>query len=103
MFALVAGAYAQHPDATAEVLRSDSVVGPDSYTYDYKTSNGIEGKAAGQLKTINNEMGIVSQGEFGWTSPEGEQIRMTYVADENGTFIHNQLNPILISRSLKKN
>lgn len=30
-------------DATAETLRSDSVVNPDSFEYAYETSNGIRG------------------------------------------------------------
>lgn len=36
-------AAAQSPDAQAEVLRSDSTVNIDSFSYAYETSNGISG------------------------------------------------------------
>lgn len=66
MFALVAGAYAQHDSAHAEVVRSESVVNPDSYKYNFETSQGIVGGASGQLKQVGSESALVSQGEFGW-------------------------------------
>lgn len=74
----------QHADAVAETLRADSVVNPDSFQYAYETSNGIAAKEAGQLKQIGTESGIVTQGEYTYTAPDGQQIRVTYVADENG-------------------
>lgn len=85
MFAFVAVAAAQHSDMTAETLRSDSVVLPDSFQYTYETSNGIKASASGQLKEFNkDEKAVVEQGEFGYTSPDGTPIHITYVADENG-------------------
>lgn len=66
MFALVAGAYAQHDDVHAEVVRSESMVHPDSFNYAYETSHGIKGSAAGQLKQVGSDSALVSQGEFGW-------------------------------------
>lgn len=72
------------PDAQAQVLRSDSVVNPDSFQYAYETSNGISGQEAGQLKQIGQEAAIVSQGQFSYTSPEGQPIQLSYIADENG-------------------
>ncbi|XP_055320745.1 cuticle protein CP14.6-like [Sitodiplosis mosellana] len=84
LFALVVGAYAQHPDASAQVLRNDAVVNPDSFNYAYETSNGIAAKEQGQLKQIGSESGIAAQGDFGYTSPEGEKIQLSYIADENG-------------------
>lgn len=71
-------------DASAQVLRSESAVNPDSYQYAYETSNGIQGQEQGQLKQIGSESAIVSQGQFGWTSPEGTPVQLTFVADENG-------------------
>lgn len=67
MFAVAAVAYAQHPDMRAEIVRSESVVNPDNYKYVYETTNGIVGKATGELKQISkDESGVVSHGEFGW-------------------------------------
>lgn len=86
LFAVIAVAYAQSPDATAETLRNEAVVNPDSFNYAYETSNGINAKSEGQLKQIGGEQGITAQGSYGYTSPEGEKIELSYVADENGKF-----------------
>lgn len=71
-------------DAAAQVLRSDAVVNPDSFQYNYETSNGIVAQEAGQLKQIGQEAAIASQGQFGYTAPDGTPIQLTYIADENG-------------------
>ncbi|XP_055320733.1 larval cuticle protein 65Ag1-like [Sitodiplosis mosellana] len=83
-FAVVAVAYAQHPDAQAETLRNEAVVNTDSFNYAYETSNGIAAKEQGQLKQIGSESGIAAQGDYSYTSPEGEKIQLSYIADENG-------------------
>lgn len=84
MFAIIAVAAAQSPDALAQVLRSDSTVNTDSFQYAYETSNGISAQEQGQLKQIGAEAGIATQGQFSYTSPEGQQILVSFVADENG-------------------
>lgn len=83
--AFVAVAAAVEDDKNAQVLRSDSRVGADSYEYAYETSNGINGQASGQLKNFGPEQdAVVSNGAFGWVDPEGHKWTLTYVADENG-------------------
>ncbi|XP_031626297.1 cuticle protein AMP1A-like [Contarinia nasturtii] len=72
------------PDASAQVLRSDSTVNTDSFQYAYETSNGIQGQEQGQLKQIGPESAIVSQGQFAWTAPDGTPIQISFIADENG-------------------
>lgn len=71
-------------DATAETLKSDSAVNPDSFQYNYETSNGIRAQESGQLKQIGEESGIVQQGDFSYKTPDGQEIKVTYIADENG-------------------
>ncbi|XP_031640901.1 cuticle protein CP14.6-like [Contarinia nasturtii] len=71
-------------DATAQTLRFDSAVNPNSYQYAYETSNGINAQEQGQLKQVGQESGIAAQGGYSYISPEGTQIQVTYVADENG-------------------
>lgn len=89
------------------VVRFDSVVNPDSYNYAYETSKGIRAEESGQLKNAGSEQeAIVShvhfafheqqkmlkfyfpsqeaKGSFSYTSPEGENIQLQYIADENG-------------------
>lgn len=72
-------------EVSAEVVRNESAVNPDSYEYAYETSNGISAQATGQLKEVSkDESAIVSRGQYGYKSPEGEDILITYIADENG-------------------
>lgn len=71
-------------EAYAQVLRSESVVNPESFKYSYETSNGIQGQEAGHLKQVGPQAAIATQGRFHWTSPEGQPIDISYVADENG-------------------
>lgn len=54
--------YHQTPDATAQVLRNDQVVNPDSFQYAYETSNGIQAQESGQLRQIGRDAAIVAQG-----------------------------------------
>lgn len=74
----------QSADATAETLKSVSDVGPESYSYEYETSNGIKANENGQLKQIGEEKGMTAQGGYSYTAPDGTLISVTYVADENG-------------------
>lgn len=74
----------QSADATAETLKSVSDVGPESFSYEYETSNGIKANANGELKQIGEEKGITAQGGYSYTAPDGTLISVTYVADENG-------------------
>lgn len=74
----------QSADATAETLKSVSDVGPESYSYEYETSNGIKANENGELKQIGEEKGIAAQGGYSYTAPDGTLISVTYVADENG-------------------
>ncbi|XP_055307858.1 larval cuticle protein 65Ag1-like [Sitodiplosis mosellana] len=92
LFALAAVTFAapqapvqsQNPDATAETLKSVADVGPESYSWEYETSNQIKANEAGQLKDIGTEKGIAAQGAFSYTAPDGTPISLSYVADENG-------------------
>jgi len=76
--------YQQGAEAGAQILRSESVVNPDSFQYAYETSNGIAANEQGQLKQIGRDAAIATQGSFAWTSPEGVPVQVSYIADENG-------------------
>lgn len=71
-------------DNVAQIVRSESVVNPDSFQYAYETSNGIHSQASGQLKQIGTESAVVHNGDYGYTAPDGQVIGINYVADENG-------------------
>lgn len=76
--------YQPGPDAQAQILRNDQEVNPESYRYAYETSNGIRSEASGQVRQIGRDAAVVSQGQYSYTSPEGEPVSISYIADENG-------------------
>lgn len=50
----------------------------------FETSNGISHQETGQPKNVDNETPVVSQGSDSYTAPDGQQVSITYIADENG-------------------
>ncbi|KAJ8732063.1 hypothetical protein PYW08_014793 [Mythimna loreyi] len=78
----------QNDDSNAQILKFGNEVNPDgSYSYFYETDNGIAAQEQGTPRNFGGNPPVVpdvAQGSFSWTSPEGEKILITYVADENG-------------------
>lgn len=68
------------------ILRQEQEVNFDgSYKQSYETGNGISAEEQGFLKNAGQpEEAQVAQGQFTYTSPEGQVILMSYIADENG-------------------
>nr|CAI5833502.1 unnamed protein product [Callosobruchus analis] len=69
------------------ILRQDQEIDFDgSYNYGYETGNGIVAEEQGYLKNAGQpeQEAQVAQGQYQYTSPEGQIIQLTYVADENG-------------------
>ncbi|XP_036332378.1 cuticular protein 47Eg-like [Rhagoletis pomonella] len=64
----------------ADVLRLESEVNPDSYKYAYEFSNSIKAEQEG---TLSGDA-LVAKGQYSFTAPEGDQVSVQYVADENG-------------------
>lgn len=68
-------------EASANILRSESDIQPDGSYND----NGIQAQEAAQIRQLGpEEVAKNAQGSFSWTSPEGETVQISYVADENG-------------------
>ncbi|XP_034108233.1 cuticular protein 47Eg [Drosophila albomicans] len=65
----------------ADVLRSESEVNPEGFKYAYEFSNSIKAEQQGDLK--DGEEWVV-KGDSSYTSPEGEPISISYLADANG-------------------
>lgn len=66
-------------DASAQILRSNSEVTAEGFSYDFETSNGIRADASGVATN-----GVQSQGSFGYKGDDGQDYSITYTADENG-------------------
>lgn len=103
--AFVAAVYAGDEEAT--VLHLEQEVNPDSYHYDFETSNGIKAQEQGALKKVGDEEAIAATGAFSYKAPGGEEISLVYVADENGFQPQGDHLPVpppipaLIERALK--
>ncbi|XP_050072504.1 endocuticle structural glycoprotein SgAbd-8-like [Anopheles maculipalpis] len=68
------------------IIRQEQEVNPDgSYSWNYETGNGIVAEEQGFLKNAGTEQEAqVAQGEYSYTAPDGQLIRVQYIADENG-------------------
>ncbi|XP_017781203.1 PREDICTED: endocuticle structural glycoprotein ABD-4-like [Nicrophorus vespilloides] len=69
------------------ILKQDQEVNYDgSYKWNYETGNGIAAEEQGFLKNAGQPEleAQVAQGQFHYTSPEGQLIQLSYIADENG-------------------
>ncbi|XP_037955763.1 cuticular protein 47Eg-like [Teleopsis dalmanni] len=73
------------------VIRSDAEVNVDNFKYAYEFDNSIKAEQQGNLK---GEDTWVVNGQYSYTSPEGEQVSLAYTADENGYHV-DAANPLL--------
>ncbi|XP_013186231.2 uncharacterized protein LOC106131620 [Amyelois transitella] len=73
---------------SANIVKQGSEINPDgSYNYFYETDNGIAAQEQGTPRNFGGNPPVipdVAQGSFSWTSPEGQPIAISYIADENG-------------------
>lgn len=77
------------PQAQTEpipILKQDSEINPDgSFQYSFETGNGIVADAKGSLKNVGaEEPALEIVGQFQYRTDEGDNIQLSYVADENG-------------------
>ncbi|CAF4877265.1 unnamed protein product [Pieris macdunnoughi] len=69
----------QSADASAQILKLNSDVTAEGFSYEYETSNGIRADASGVATN-----GVQSQGSFSYKGDDGQDYSITYTADENG-------------------
>ncbi|XP_063920057.1 pupal cuticle protein 20-like [Zophobas morio] len=68
------------------ILRlENNVNGDGSYNFAYETGDGIQAQEEGYLKNAGSQdEAQTAQGSFSYTAPDGQQIAVSYTADENG-------------------
>ncbi|XP_062549671.1 larval cuticle protein 65Ag1-like [Armigeres subalbatus] len=72
-------------DKEAQVLKYDSNVAVDGYSFQYDTSNGIQHQETAELKTFGEDASaLVVKGSYSYTAADGQTYTVNYVADENG-------------------
>ncbi|XP_065082654.1 larval cuticle protein 65Ag1-like [Ochlerotatus camptorhynchus] len=84
--ALIALALAAPVDEKdAQVLKYDSDVSADGYSFQYDTSNGIQAQEKAELKNFGDDVvALVVRGSYSYTAADGQVYTVNYVADENG-------------------
>ncbi|KAH8380761.1 hypothetical protein KR200_009521 [Drosophila serrata] len=83
--ALFALAVAAPAAPEAQILRQDSDVGPESFKYDWETSDGQAANAQGQLNNAGSEHeSLAVQGSYRFIGDDGVTYEVKYIADENG-------------------
>ena len=75
----------------ANVLKNDAVVNKDNFAYVYEFDNSIKAEQKGDLV---DEKTWVVRGQYSYKSPEGEEVSVTYTADENGYHV-DSAHPLL--------
>lgn len=76
-FFLACIAASQSQEQDAYVSETSQVVNPDgSYSYVWRTSNGINAEESGVG-------GVIAQGSYDFVSSDGVPVSIQYVADEN--------------------
>ncbi|CAH1645411.1 unnamed protein product [Spodoptera littoralis] len=59
--------------------------GDGTYHFDYETGNGISAHESGKPSAQGPEgPAVTAEGGFSFKTPDGQQISLTYTADENG-------------------
>ncbi|XP_018323071.1 pupal cuticle protein 20-like [Agrilus planipennis] len=78
------GGFPQQPQVP--ILRfENNNDGNGNYNYAYETGDGIQAQEQGYLKNAGSpNEAETAQGSFSYTAPDGQQISLQYVADENG-------------------
>ncbi|XP_034102165.1 larval cuticle protein 2-like isoform X2 [Drosophila albomicans] len=69
--------HVSNDDVHAQTVNRVDDVRADGFSAILETSNHIS-------ESRNGDVHGNIHGDYGWTSPEGEHIQLTYVADENG-------------------
>ncbi|PZC86532.1 hypothetical protein B5X24_HaOG209251 [Helicoverpa armigera] len=59
--------------------------GDGNYRYSYETGNGIAAHESGAPRAAGPEgLAVTAEGGFSYRAPDGQQVSLTYTADENG-------------------
>ncbi|XP_023016200.1 endocuticle structural glycoprotein SgAbd-4 [Leptinotarsa decemlineata] len=78
------------PGPEIKIISQTNEISPDGgYKWSYEADNGIKADETGTLKKTNdaeNPEVIVAQGAFSYTDKEGNQISLTYTADDDNGF-----------------
>ncbi|KAL5293256.1 hypothetical protein ACFFRR_011802 [Megaselia abdita] len=73
------------PVEEVQILRLDSEVLPESFSYALETSDGNKQEAQGHLENVGTEEEAISvRGSFSFVADDGQTYTINYIADKNG-------------------
>ncbi|KAH9640760.1 hypothetical protein HF086_007331 [Spodoptera exigua] len=81
-----ASAFTSSYGAHIPILKFENVNNGDgNYRYSYETGNGISAHESGEPRAAGPEgPAVTAEGGFSYRAPDGQQVSLTYTADENG-------------------
>ncbi|NP_001166740.1 cuticular protein RR-1 motif 8 precursor [Bombyx mori] len=82
-----AGAYSgAYGGAQIPILSYENINNGDgTYRYSYETGNGISAHESGAPRAPGPEgLAVTAEGGFSYRAPDGQQVALSYTADENG-------------------
>eukprot|EP00095_Tigriopus_kingsejongensis_P001246 maker-scaffold850_size89018-snap-gene-0.27 protein:Tk01246 transcript:maker-scaffold850_size89018-snap-gene-0.27-mRNA-1 annotation:"larval cuticle protein 8" len=92
-----AGGRAAQPAQPIAIVRSVyNAPSAESQNYDFsfETENGIQQEASGEMKLIDNAEVMVMRGSYTYIDAEGQDVTVSWVADENGYRAESAILPI---------
>ncbi|CAK1596360.1 unnamed protein product [Parnassius mnemosyne] len=80
------GSYSGSGGANIPILKYENQNNGDgSYRFSYETGNGISAQESGAPRAQGPEgPAVTAEGGFSYRAPDGQQISLSYTADENG-------------------
>ncbi|XP_026734667.1 endocuticle structural glycoprotein ABD-5-like [Trichoplusia ni] len=86
MFAMVAAAPQDAPaDNPVYILKHDSEITPEGYSFDFETSDGTSRQEKGTLKQLSEDhQALEVTGSYKYVGTDGLTYAVTFVADEHG-------------------
>eukprot|EP00095_Tigriopus_kingsejongensis_P011769 snap_masked-scaffold119_size336447-processed-gene-0.2 protein:Tk11769 transcript:snap_masked-scaffold119_size336447-processed-gene-0.2-mRNA-1 annotation:"---NA---" len=92
-----AGGRAAQPAQPIAIVRSVyNAPSAESQNYDFsfETENGIQQEASGEMKTVDNVEVMVMRGSYTYIDADGQDVTVSWVADENGYRAESAILPI---------
>ncbi|XP_026751362.2 endocuticle structural glycoprotein SgAbd-5-like [Galleria mellonella] len=85
-FICVATAASISKDTVADTIAySNNNDGSGNYYFSFKTSNGISREESGEVRNSGqNNQFIFIRGFYTYTDPDGQEVKVNYIADDNG-------------------
>ena len=66
----------------------------ETFDFDFESANGIKQSAEGEMKTVGDEDVMVMKGSYQYIDANGEDVLVTWYADETGYHAESSILPV---------